>query len=216
MPRWRHLALREWSQPALPSLAELRPCAQPLHAGIRAVPSIRSCHPPAFVAPRASRAGWKSSSITTRVGLDKSARGWMAHGAFQRMHRVCRAAGAAIAAPVESQPSPPVCSPRAGSGAIPSFPSSPLLFPIRRVWRAVGAVAGRLRVTEESRKTGAGFSSAAPCPRGAGGARRCSGSGWDQPRAGARAPGCSPEPGRAAGRDGQGGWRGTEQSKDAN
>lgn len=97
---------------------------------------------------------------------------------------------------------------------VPSHPSRPLLSSSRSA--ECGAVAGSLRVTEESRKTGAGFSSAAPCPRGAGGARRCSGSGWDQPRAGARAPGCSPEPGRAAGRDGQGGWRGTEQSKDAN
>lgn len=121
-------------------------------------------------------------------------------------------------APEESHPSPPVLTHRAGSGALAILPVlSPFLSPIRRVWRAVGAVAGRLWVTGESRKTGAGFSSPASCPRGAGGARR-GGRRGHSPGPGRGDGGCSPEPGSS-----REGWAGrverdgaVEQSKDAN
>lgn len=225
-PRWRGaahpgrpLTPRERNHPALPSLAELPPCAQPLPAGIRAVPSVWSCHPPGFVppvAPRASRAGWIQPHHPCGAGQPSA--GPMVHGGLQTMHRVCRAAGAAIPAPASSGgfPSQParMLTHRAGSGALAILPvSSRLLFPIRRVWRALGAVAGRLWVTEESRKTGAGFSSPAPCPRGAGGARRWAPGGrlGHSPGPGRGDGGCSSAPGGGAGRDGQGGWRGTEQ-----
>lgn len=152
----RPLTPREGNQPALPS----PPWQSSLPVHRDSSGAIRLELPsPGFVPPRASRAGSGWIQPWTRQ------RGRVVRGGFRGMLRARRAA--LLRSRLRWIPAPPLLlTHRAARCA--RHPARPLSspFPIRREWRAEAAAAGRLWVTEESRRTGAGFSSAARCPRG--------------------------------------------------
>lgn len=190
----RPLTPRERNQPALPSLAELPPCAQPLHAGIRAVPSVCSCHPPALCPPRSrGRAGHGGSIPTIRGGLDNPA--GCVHGGFQRMHRVCRAAGAAIPAPASSGgiPSQPACAHPQSRLRCARHPPRPLSFPLPDPQSVACRGSGGRQALgdggEQENGSGIQFTCFVPAGSRRSAARGAAGT---QPRPGARGPGLQP------------------------